>query len=80
MADAFHTHVGESRTTDGGVTLPDHRPDTVGSWRAVREFSSARGPQLARAHSAGTNFIDSEFTQCRVSFGVKRSPSKTCPR
>jgi hypothetical protein len=28
----------------------------------------------------GTNFIDTEFTQCLVFFGVRYSPSKTWPR
>src|SRR6476646_6873305 len=29
---------------------------------------------------AGTNFSEIEFTQCLVFFGVKRSPTNTCPR
>src|SRR3989338_2227483 len=29
---------------------------------------------------AGTNRIESEFTQCRVFFSVNRSPSNTCPK
>ena len=32
------------------------------------------------ASATGTNFIDTEFTQWRVFFGVKYSPSKTWPK
>src|ERR1700722_3503919 len=31
-------------------------------------------------YSAGTNFIETEFTQCRTFFGVRYSPSNTWPK
>jgi len=43
-------------------------------------FATISRTVLYNSHSLLTNFIDTEFTQCRTFFGVRYSPSKTWPK
>lgn len=50
----------------------------------IANLASLRYVELLRCEGAlypfGTNLSEIEFTQCRVSFGVNRSPTNTWPR
>ena len=52
-------------------------PGKVKCTAACGSGGGRRGRRAFQAFSAGTNFIDSEFTQWRVFFAVKPSPRNT---
>jgi len=61
------------------LALPTAPPATT-SLRPVTKEALRRAPGYGGGALDGTKSKEIEFTQCRVFFGVKRSPRNTCPR